>query len=121
MLRLARERGKLRIVDDQIFSPTYARDLAEKTAELIETGKYGTYHITNSGFCSWYEFAKTAFKLAGVDVEVKPVKSNEFPAKAQRPMFSVLENRNLKNIGLREMRHWKEALKDYLKEIGEVR
>ena len=120
MLRLARERGRLRDVDDQIFSPTYARDLAEKIAELIKTGKYGTYHITNSGHCSWYELAKTAFELAKVDVELRPVKSHEFPTKAKRPPYSVLENRNLKRIGLTPLRHWKEALKDYLREIGEI-
>jgi len=120
MLRLARERGRLRVVDDQIFSPTYERDLAEKVAELIKTGKYGTYHITNSGHCSWYELAKTAFELAKVDVELRPVKSHEFPMKAKRPPYSVLENRNLKRIGLTPLRHWKEALKDYLREIGEI-
>ena len=121
MLELAREKGKLKIVDDQIFSPTYAKDLAEKVAELIKTNKYGTYHITNSGYCSWYELAKTAFELAGINVELKPVKSHEFPMKARRPHFSVLENRNLKRIGLSPLRHWKEALKEYLKEIGELK
>jgi len=120
MIKLARERGSLKIVNDQVFSPTYARDLAEKTAELIQTGKYGTYHITNSGQCSWYELAKTEFELVKLKVEVKPVKSNEFPAKARRPMFSVLENRKLKEIGLKDLRHWKEALTAYLKEIGEI-
>jgi len=121
MLELAREKGKLKIVDDQIFSPTYAKDLAEKVAELIKTNKYGTYHITNSGYCSWYELAKTAFELTGINVELKPIKSHEFPMKARRPHFSVLENRNLKRIGLSPLRHWKEALKEYLKEIGELK
>lgn len=121
MLRLARERGKLRVVDDQVFSPTYARDLAEKIMELIQTDKYGVYHITNSGTCSWYELAKATLELAGVNVEIEPVESKEFPTKAQRPMFSVLENRNLTRIGSRELRHWKEALKDYLIEIDEIK
>ena len=87
---------------------------------MIKTGKYGIYHITNSGYCSWYELAKTTFELAKVDVELRPVKSHEFPTKAKRPPYSVLENRNLKRIGLTPLRHWKEALKDYLREIGEI-
>jgi len=121
MLRLAREKGSLKIVKDQILSPTYARDLAEKTTELIQTDRYGTYHITNSGQCSWYEFAKAAFEFTGVSVEVEAVTSDQFPTKAQRPMYSVLESKNLKRIGLRGMRPWKEALKAYLIEIGEIK
>lgn len=120
MIQLAKERKKLKIVDDQIFSPTYAKDLAEKISELIKTEKYGTYHITNSGYCSWYELAKTAFELVNIQTDLKPIKSKEFPAKAKRPKFSVLENKRLKMIGLKEMRHWESALKDYLKEIGEI-
>ena len=121
MLRLSRERGRLKVVDDQILSPTYAQDLAEKIADLFQTDRYGTYHITNSGFCSWYELAKAAVELAGVDSEIKPAESDEFPAKARRPMYSVLENKNLKDVGLEEMRHWKDALKGYLTEIGELK
>jgi dTDP-4-dehydrorhamnose reductase len=121
MLRSAREKGSLKIVKDQILSPTYARDLAEKTVELIQTDRYGVYHITNLGHCSWYEFAKAAFELTRVSVKVEPVTSNRFPAKAQRPMYSVLESKNLKSIGLRRMRPWKEALKAYLEEIGEIK
>ena len=120
MLRLAREEGSLKIVKDQILSPTYARDLAEKTAELIRKDRYGTYHITNMGQCSWYEFAITAFEIAGVSVEVKPVTSDQFPAKVQRPIYSVLESKYLRSIGLKAMRSWREALKAYLKEIGEI-
>lgn len=121
MLRLARERGRLRIVNDQTFSPTYARDMSGKIAELLRTKKYGTYHITNSGVCSWYELAKAAFELAGVEVDVTPVKSEEFPSKARRPLFSVLENKRLREVGLGGLRHWKDALADYLREIGEMR
>lgn len=121
MLRLARERGKLKVVDDQVLSPTYAWDLSVKISELIQTDRFGTYHITNSGFCSWYKLAKTACELAAVEVDIEPVTSDEFPTKAQRPMYSVLENKNLKEAGLKPMRHWKEALKDYLKEIGEIK
>jgi len=121
MLRLARERGKLRIVADQTFSPTYARDMSEKIAELLRTKEYGTYHITNSGVCSWYELAMAAFELAGVEVDVSPVKSDEFPSEARRPLFSVLENKRLSEAGLAGLRHWKDALADYLREIGEAR
>ncbi|MEM7813828.1 MAG: dTDP-4-dehydrorhamnose reductase, partial [Candidatus Aenigmatarchaeota archaeon] len=117
MIRLASSGSELRVVDDQFFSPTYARDLASKLAELIATEKYGTYHITNSGSCSWFEFAREILKIAGLRNEVKPVKSSEFGAKAARPMFSVLESESLPAAGLSKMRPWREALKDYIKEI----
>lgn len=117
MIRLAGENKEIRVVNDQFGSPTYAKDLAVKVRELIESQKpYGTYHITNSNTCSWYEFALKIFKLAGLDPKIMPVKSVEFPAPAKRPTYSMLMNTKLS-----PMRSWEEALKDYLIETGRVK
>ena len=117
MLRLAREGKKLRIVNDQIFSPTYALDLAKKIAELLETRNYGIYHITNTGSCSWYELACKAFENLGIKANATPVSTEEFGAKAKRPKYSVLDHKALREIGLEDTRSWELALKDYLNEI----
>ena len=85
MLRLGKERGAVSVVDDQIGSPTYTYDLSKLVVDMIQTDKYGTYHATNEGLCSWYEFACEIFKQAKLDVEVTPVDSSAFPAKAKRP------------------------------------
>jgi len=104
MLRLSREMDTVKVVNDQFGKPTYTMDLANKVKEIIELDP-GIYHITNDGICSWYEFAS-----AIIDNTV-PCTSGEFPKKAKRPRYSVLTNTKTK-----PMRHWKEALKDYLKE-----
>lgn len=121
MLKLAREQRPIRVVADQVVTPTYARELAASISRLIRTGEYGLYHITNDGECSWYEFAKTIFDLTGIQASLSPVTSTEFGAKARRPAYSVLENKNLRNLGLNNMRPWKEALKKYLREKGYIR
>ena len=118
MVRLAREGGAIRVVDDQVLGPTYAKDLAEKLRELFQTRAYGLYHITNSGQCSWYEFAGQIFKLAGLNPNLAPVSSEAYGAKALRPRYSVLGAEGLKRIGLGELRSWTEALRDYLSEKG---
>lgn len=115
MLRLARQGGPVRVVSDQTSSPTYTRDLADKVAELIGTGKYGLYHVTSSGSTSWYNFACTIFRLAHLDVDIQPVTSEQFGARARRPAYSVLANRNLKRVGLSPLRPWRQALADYLR------
>ncbi len=114
MLRLARENGHVRVVDDQISTPTYTLDLAHQLRELIKTNYYGLYHITAEGACSWYEFAEKIFKLTKIKVKLKAVSSNEFPTIASRPYFSVLENLNLKKHKINRMRKWSEGLLDYL-------
>jgi len=116
MLKLARENRPIRVVSDQIVTPTYARELAAMVSQLIRTEAYGLYHMTNDGECSWYEFAKTVFELTGVRANLSPTTSADYGAKAKRPPYSVLENRNLKRLGLDDMRHWKEALRQYLQE-----
>ena len=111
MLRLASEGKNIKVVNDQFGSPTYAKDLAEKVKELIESHQpSGIYHITNSGSCNWHEFALKIFELANLKPSVKPVKSEEFPTPAKRPTYSMLINTKLP-----PMRKWEEALKDYLK------
>jgi dTDP-4-dehydrorhamnose reductase len=109
MLRLGAEREMLKVKDDEFISPTYAADLAEGIAGVIEDGHYGLYHLTNSGSCSWYEFAKEIFDLAGFEVEVIPVPGSEYPLPAARPANGVLST-----LGSQELRHWREALEDYL-------
>jgi len=114
MLKLAGSKKEIRVVDDQVLTPTSTIDVAEKLGELIMTGKYGLYHMTNTGSCSWFEFACEIFKLMDINIDVVPVSSEEFGAKAIRPRYSVLNNANLKNIGISDLKHWKIALKNYL-------
>ncbi len=114
MLGLASGKKKIKVVDDQIMTPTSSKDAAEKIYELVQTGIYGLYHMTNTGSCSWFELACEIFKLAGMEVEVVPVTSAQFGAKALRPAYSVLDNANLRKAGIKDMRHWKEALREYI-------
>ena len=118
MLKLAREKKPVKVVSDQIVTPTYAKELALKIAQLLRTDEYGLYHITNNGSCSWYEFAKTIFDLTGIESDLSSTTSAEYGAKARRPSYSVLENGNLKRLGLDDMRPWKDALQEYLTEKG---
>jgi dTDP-4-dehydrorhamnose reductase len=116
MIRLAKEGKDIRVVNDQVLTPTSTKDVTEKLFEFIQKGKYGLYHMTSSGSCSWYEFACEIFKLSGLNPNISPTTSEEFVTKAKRPSYSVLDNRNLRKIGLKDMRHWKEALADYIEE-----
>lgn len=110
MLNLAKEGDKIEVVNDQFGKPTYTRDLAKRTREIAEEKKdFGIYHVTNEGTTSWYEFTKKIFKLAGIDIEVKPVATEHFPRPAKRPKYSALINTKLP-----KMRSWEDALKDYL-------
>jgi dTDP-4-dehydrorhamnose reductase len=109
MLRVGAERDVLKVKEDEFISPTYARDLAEGIAEVAEAGRYGLYHLTNSGSCSWYEFTREIFELAGVETEVVPIPGSEYPLPAARPANGVLST-----LGSPGLRHWREALVDYL-------
>jgi dTDP-4-dehydrorhamnose reductase len=115
MLKLAQERDELMVVHDQIGCPTYTVDLANCILELIRTEKYGIYHVSNSGHCSWYEFAKAIFEEAGIEVKVKPCTTNDFPRPAPRPAYSVFEHMALRLNGFKEMPHWRESLKNFIK------
>lgn len=106
----------LRVVNDQLTAPTYCRDLAEKMAEVIRAGAIGIVHVTNAGQCSWYEFAQAIFELTGLNPQMTAVTTEEFGGRARRPRYSVLANERLRELGLAPMRHWREALADYLEE-----
>lgn len=120
MLTLAKERDELRVVNDQVFSPTYTKDLARKIGQLIETEFYGIFHITNRGACSWYEFTKEILRLTGLKTPVIPITSDQYPQKAKRPRYSVLDNYHLRLLGMDDMRPWQEALVDYMREKGHI-
>lgn len=118
MLRLGKERGAVSVVNDQVGNPTYTYDLAKLVVDMIQTDKYGKYHATNSGdFISWYDFACEIFKLAGMDVKVTPVDSNQFLAKAKRPKNSRMNQTELDKNGFNRLPAWQDALERYLKEI----
>ncbi|HDH05218.1 MAG TPA: dTDP-4-dehydrorhamnose reductase [Nitrospirae bacterium] len=110
--RLLSEKDEIDVVDDQVGSPTFTYDLALKLRELIGKG-YGTYHITNSSHCSWYEFAVEIAGQKPGKTRIKPTTSDKFKRAAKRPAFSVLDNAMLRLEGLDELRPWKDALKDY--------
>lgn len=114
MLELAKTHDELTVVYDEVGTPTYTPDLAEAIGKLIETDYYGIYHITNSGSCSWCEFAKYIFEIAGVNVKVTPVTASEFARPAPRPSYSVLNNKRWDDNGFEPLRSYKEAIKDYL-------
>jgi dTDP-4-dehydrorhamnose reductase len=117
MLELAKTHDTLTVVTDEIGTPTYTLDLAQAIAELIETEYYGIYHITNSDYCSWFDFAKYIFEVKNIDVNVVPVTAEEFARPASRPHYSVLNNSNWVNNGFKPLRSYKEAIKDYLKHL----
>ena len=120
MLRLGKERGAVSVVDDQVGSPTYTYDLARLLVDMIQPDKYGRYHATNEGLCSWYEFACEIFRKAGMDqVSVTPVTSEQFPAKAKRPSNSRMSKEKLTEAGFEHLPSWQDALERYLRTIGE--
>lgn len=114
MLRLGRERGSVSVVADQYGSPTYTADLAALLVKMIRTDKYGVYHATNEGFCSWYEFAREIFKTADIDVILTPVTTAEYPTAAVRPKNSRLSKRSLTEAGFEALPDWQDALERFL-------
>jgi dTDP-4-dehydrorhamnose reductase len=118
MLSRAKENFEIRVVNDQQGSPTYAPDLAIKIRELLEkNAPVGIYHITNSGSCAWYDFAKKIFELAHSDVKVSSITTRESGTKIQRPKSSILENKKLKDLNILILRHWSDALSEYINRI----
>lgn len=117
MLQLGETKGAVSVVDDQVGSPTYTFDLAVLLVDMIQTEKYGIYHATNEGICSWYDFAVEIFAQAGLDVTVTPVDSSAFPAKAKRPANSRMSKEKLTENCFCRLPSWQDALARYLKEI----
>lgn len=114
MLRNAANHESIQVVNDQTVTPTSTADLARQLALLLPTRHEGVFHITNEGACSWYEFARAIFEIAGIAADLKPTTSDSYKAAARRPRYSVLENKRLKDLGLNRMLHWREALAEYL-------
>ena len=117
MLKLAETKDKLNVVNDQIGSPTYTVDLAKLLADMMATEKYGTYHATNEGFCSWAEFTREIFKQAGLKVEVDGIPTAEYPTPARRPFNSRLSKKSLDEAGFERLPTWQDALARYLVEL----
>ena len=117
MLRLSKTNDTVNVVADQIGSPTYAKHLAKLLCEMIATEKYGTYHATNEGFCSWAELAEKTFEIKGCDCKVNPVPSDAYKTKAKRPLNSRLSKRSLDQNGFQRLPFWQDAVKEYLNNI----
>lgn len=115
MLRLAAEGKPIRVVADQTGSPTYTRDLAGFLAELVGTEAYGIYHASGGGSCSWYEFAQAIFDETGLEADLKPCTTAEFPRPAPRPAYSALDSAAIRTNGFRELPHWREALRSFIR------
>lgn len=118
MLRLGRERGAVSVVDDQAGAPTFTFDLAPAIRRLAVTGRWGTYHVTNSGHCTWFELARAAFAEAGLKVDLTPTDTASFGAPAPRPAFSVLDNCLSRLVGLEPLPDWHASLKRLVTELG---
>ena len=121
MLALADAGKPLKVVHDQTGSPTYAKDLARFILELVRTDKYGIYHASNTGSCTWYEFAKTIFRYSGIQAEVLPCTTEQYPRPAQRPEYSVMDHMSILANGFQDFRPWQDALRDFLGEMRGMR
>jgi dTDP-4-dehydrorhamnose reductase len=117
MIKLAKEKPLVRVVDDEILTPTPTELIARNTLELAHTDAFGLYHMTCQGQCSWYEFAKVIFETLKLTTPLEPCSVKDFPTPVKRPHYSVLENHNLQKINLDHMLDWKESLINFLKEI----
>lgn len=119
VVKIARQTGALRVVNDQKGSPTYAKDLAEPLVCLMEKGKTGIYHLANSGSCTWFDFAGEIFRLLKIDVAITPISSDELERKAKRPLYSVFDMWKFQKDTGMKMRPWQEALREYIATTGE--
>lgn len=116
MLKLAAERDTVTVVADQVGSPTYTYDLARFLLQLMQTEKYGIYHVSNKGNCTWYEFARAIFEESGTSIQIEPSTTEQFPRPA-RPAHSVMDHSAFRQNGLEDLRPWREALKPFLQEL----
>lgn len=117
MIRLGKEKKEISVVCDQFGSPTYTADLAILLCDMIVTDKYGTYHATNEGFCTWFDFASAIMQEAGLKTIVHPVTTEQYPTKAIRPKNSRLSKKSLDEAGFARLPAWQDALKRYVKEL----
>lgn len=120
MLKLAKEKGEVKVVDDEFVSPTYTRNIAEQVEKILHSNISGIVHSTSEGSCSWNQFANEIFTRTGTQVILHKAVSADFPAKVPRPHYSVLENAKLKEAGINVMLPWQEALQQYLDEMQEI-
>lgn len=118
ILEKARSDGLVRVVTDQVLSPTFTEDLAAKVKELIDREATGSFHLTNAGECSWFEFARQVFELARVQVKMEPISTAQSERRALRPAYSALHSARLPQLGIAPLRPWQEALQDYLEKVG---
>lgn len=114
MLRLGKERKEISVVADQFGAPTYTADLAPLLCDMVMTDKYGTYHACNSGCCSWAEFAQEIFRVAGMDIKVLPIRTEDYPVRARRPKNSKMSNFQLQKNGFSARLAWKTVLRQFL-------
>jgi len=117
MVKLGKEKKSINVVNDQYGSPTYTFDLSRLLVDLVETDKYGIYHATNEGVCTWYEFAKEIFRLTNPNITVNPILTSDYPTRAIRPSYSVMSKTTLDENGFKRLPNWKDALERYLKEM----
>lgn len=120
MLRLGAEKESLKVVMDQIGSPTYTDDLSRLLGQMLQSEKYGVYHATNEGLCSWYEFATAIMEGAGLNCHLTPIPSSEYHSAARRPMNSRLSKKSLDAAGFDRLPHWRDALARYLAALAAV-
>lgn len=120
MLRLGREKKELRVVSDQIGSPSYTTDVASLLSTMVGSDRYGTYHATNEGYCSWFEFAREIFSQTGREVKISPISSDQYPTRARRPRNSRLSKASLDRNSFPRLPPWRDALRRHLVDVGEV-
>lgn len=118
MLSFNKRRKKISVVDDQIGSPTYTADVAPLLVDMIQSDKYGIYHATNEGFCSWAEFAEEIFKQAGREITVEKIPTSEYPTPARRPLNSRLSKKTLDEAGFKRLPSWQDAVTRFLRDNG---
>lgn len=115
MLRIGKQQEEISVVADQIGSPTYTVDLSVLLVSMIQTEKYGTYHATNEGYCSWAQLAEEIFRVARYETKVRHIASSAYPTKAMRPLNSRLSKKSLEDSGFCKLPNWQDAVARYLK------
>src|SRR6266487_5192600 len=118
MIKLAKEKPEVRVVNDEILTPTPTYEIAKNTAALIKTDAFGLYHISCEGECSWYEFAKVIWETLQLETPLYPASVKDFPLVVKRPFYSVLENEKLNKLGINNLSYWKEELQEFLKNFN---